>query len=85
MTVEQLKQRVICELDSRSLADPSRRKRALEHVVEFLNKGSYIKDGAVMLPSDRALFKAAYSAYKSSSLSGAESSVINELYNQYGR
>lgn len=44
----------------------------------------YYKNGSVILPEDKRQFKQDYGIYKGKELTGAESSVINEMYNQYG-
>lgn len=44
----------------------------------------YHENGSVILPKDKRQFKQDYAAHKGKDLIGAESSVINEMYNQYG-
>lgn len=68
-------------LDSRGLAQPSRRKNAIRRVAEFINSTDiYLKNGHLNLPLDKNIFKDAYRRHKQSALSGAESSAINHMY-----
>lgn len=84
MTITEIRNKVFAELDSRPLAQPSRRKNALDHVLDYIKTSKYHNNGAVILPEDKRLFKQDYEVYKGSKLSGAEDSVINEMYKQYG-
>lgn len=84
MTTAEIRNKVFAELDSRPLAQPSIRKNALERVLEFVKVSKYYKNGDVILPQDKKQFKLDYHTHKGSKLSGAEDSVINEMYNQYG-
>lgn len=84
MTTSEIRNKVFAELDSRNLAKPSIRKNALEHVMEYVKTSKYHKNGAVILPEDKRQFKKDYELHKGKNLTGAESSVINEMYNQYG-
>ena len=81
MTVAEIRNKVFAELDSRDLAQPSRRKNALEHVLNYINHSQYCSNGKVLLPSDKNHFKQEYK--KGKELSGAEKSAINEMYKQY--
>lgn len=83
MTISQLRVAVHIELDRRNLKNPQIRKRALEHVLQFISDSEYLVDGIISLPSDKNVLKEKYKQRKGSNLSGAESSVINEIYNQY--
>lgn len=79
MNIENLKTLVVAEYDSRALKS-NVRYRALDKIVAFV-KSHYGVDVAE-LPSDKAVLKLAYKEYKGSELSGAESSAVNEIYNQ---
>ena len=79
MTIEQLKTLVIEELDSRELESIARYS-ALDKVIPFIKK-QYGVD-ASSLPASKDELKDAYEKYKGKILNSAESSVINELYNQ---
>ena len=83
MTVTEIRNKVLAELDSRDLAQPLRRKRALEQVLNYINHSQYCSNGKVLLPSDKNHFKQEYKIYKGKELSGAEESAINEMYKQY--
>lgn len=84
MTTNEIRNKVFAELDSRGLANPSIRKNALNRVLEYIETSKYYKNGSVILPEDKRQFKQDYGNYKGKDLTGAESSVINEMYNQYG-
>lgn len=84
MTTTEIRNKVFAELDSRNLANPSIRKNALDHVLDFIKTSKYHNNGSVILPGDKREFKQDYEVYKGSKLSGAEDSVINEMYKQYG-
>lgn len=84
MTITEIRNKVFAELDSRPLAQPSRRKNALDHVLDYIKTSKYHNNGSVILPGDKREFKQDYEVYKGSKLSGAEDSVINEMYKQYG-
>ncbi len=81
MTIEQLKTFVEEELNSRNLKSKVRFS-ALNKVVPFIKK-QYGVD-ASSLPASKDELKDAYEKYKEKILNSAESSVINELYNQLG-
>lgn len=83
MNIEKIRTKVFAELDSRDLANPSIRKNALEKVLTFIRTSKYFTNEEVILPEDKKKFKHEYETYKGSNLSSAESSVINEMYNQY--
>ena len=84
MTTSEIRNKVFAELDSRPLAQPSRRKNALDHVLDYIKTSKYHNNGSVILPGDKREFKQDYEVHKGKNLTGAESSVINEMYNQYG-
>lgn len=84
MTITEIRNKVFAELDSRPLAQPSRRKNALDHVLDYIKTSKYHNNGSVILLGDKREFKQDYEVYKGSKLSGAEDSVINEMYKQYG-
>lgn len=79
MTIEQLKTKVEKELNSREL-NSKVRFYALDKVIPFI-KDQYGFDAA-SLPTSKENLKGSYKIYKGKDLSGAESSAINELYNQ---
>lgn len=87
MTLLQLKHAVKTELEGRPLTNPSIRLGALEHVVDFIEASgtAYLSGGNLRLPSDKNKLKSDYEHYKGKSITGAESSIINEIYNQYER
>lgn len=86
-------QRLVCEeLDQRNLKRPSIRKNALTRVCQYIQTCSknYLHENRLRLPEDKDRFKADYERYKKQyingkNLSGAESSVINEMYNQLNK
>ena len=79
MTIEQLKALVEEELNSRNLKSRVRFS-ALNKVIPFI-KNQYGVDTS-SLPASKDELKDAYEKYKGKILNGAESSIINELYNQ---
>lgn len=79
MEIEQLKALIVEELDSRELKSRARYS-ALDKIVLFIKK-QYGVNATSLLASKEEL-KAAYEKDKGSAINGAESSVINELYNQ---
>ena len=79
MTIEQLKALIVEELGSRELKSRARYS-ALDKIVLFIKK-QYGVNATSLLASKEEL-KAAYEKDKGSAINGAESSVINELYNQ---
>lgn len=83
MKITDLRSKVIAELDSRNLAQPSIRKNALERVLEFIKQSEYHNNGELHLPYDKKRLKEEYASYKGKELYGAENSIINEIYNQY--
>lgn len=79
MTPFEIGQAVDSYLDSRNLKNPDTRKRALRKVLEFIAKNC-THSGQVPLPANKEELKDSYKNYKGSNLSGAESSVINHIY-----
>lgn len=81
MRVQEMIMYVDNDLDSRGLAQPSRRKNAIRRVAEFINSTDiYLKNGHLNLPLDKKIFKDAYCRHKQSALSKAEDSAINLMY-----
>lgn len=81
-------QRLVCEeLDHRNLSEPQRRKNALIAIYKYIQAYSknYLHENRLRLPENKDLFKTNYEHYKGTTLSGAESSVINEMYNQLNK
>ena len=86
MKLEVLKKAVSDELSSRNLKNPKIRGNALIKVCDFIKKQSnkYIMtNGDLIFPSDKDILKKEYERYKGYNLNSAESSIINEIYNQY--
>ena len=85
MKLEELKKAVSDELSSRNLKNPKIRGNALIKVCDFIKKQSnkYIMtNGDLIFPSDKDILKKEYERYKGYNLNSAESSIINEIYNQ---
>lgn len=82
MKLSELKKKVVDELNSRNLADPSIRMNALNKICLYLAQTEYIKNGLIDFPEDKNELKKVYQNIKGKVLNGAESSVINEMYNQ---
>lgn len=81
-TLEELHESVVREYDSRHLVSDVRYK-ALDKVINFI-KDKF--DGDIScLELDKSAFKSMYATYKGKKINSAESSSINELYNQYYR
>lgn len=87
MTLNQLKNAIISELNSRSLKDPQIRVNALEKVCKYITEYQqiYLHDQNVVLPKDKNEFKNEYVRYKNTKINGAENSIINEIYNQLNK
>ena len=87
MTLNQLKNAIISELNSRSLKDPQIRENALEKVCKYITEYQqiYLPDQNVILPKDKNEVKNEYERYKSTKINGAENSIINEIYNQLNK
>ncbi len=85
MTLLQLTTAVQTELDRRNLKSPKTRGNALKKVAEFITiqASEHSVNGHIVLPSDKNMLKKNYECHKGAVLNGAESSVINEIYNQY--
>lgn len=84
MTINEIRNKVFAVLDSRNLKQPARRKNALGHVLNYIAISKYSSNGRIILPQDNKEFKQNYRTHKGNDLSSAESSVINEMYKQYG-
>lgn len=83
MKIFDIRERVFSELDSRNLAQPARRKTALEHVLVFVARSKYCRNEDVILPCSKNQFKQDYESHKNHAMNGAEKSVINEMYKLY--
>lgn len=84
MTIEELRQKVFQDLDSRGLKNPSIRKGALNNILSFIETQKiYSNNGDLSLPSDKNSFKLSYQKWKGKELNSAESSVINTMYEHY--
>lgn len=83
MTWNELKGRTKAEYDSRNLKSDVRYK-ALNKIETFLLEkyNNVKKDVRTALPSDKKKLKQAYEEYAGKNINSAESSVINEIYNQ---
>lgn len=83
MDLRELNERIKIEYDRRKLKSDVRYK-ALDKVMNFLkNKYKDItKDVRVSLPKDKNQVKTEYENYMNKRINGAESSVINEIYDQ---
>ena len=83
MTLNELQQRMIAEYDKRNLKSKAR-YNALDKVMDFLKKEykNVKEDVNASLPNEKESLKAAYTEYKGKKINCAESSVINEIYNQ---
>lgn len=80
MDFEKLKTLVCDEYDKREL-ESNVRYKALDKVIAFCKEKGYTS-----LPADKEAFKNDYENYKNGKgekFSSAESSAINEFYNQY--
>lgn len=83
MTLNELKQKIITEYDCRNLKSKVR-YNALDKVIEFLREEypNATTDVNNALPQEKSEVKTAYIEYKGKDINSAESSVINEIYNQ---
>lgn len=79
MTLQELKNRVCQEFDRRKLKSNAR-YNALEKVVEYILKKHNGNLEVLFNPKDD--FKNLYERHKGSDINSAESSAINEMYNQ---
>ncbi len=77
MDFEKLKTLVCDEYDKREL-ESNVRYKALDKVIAFCKEKGYTS-----LPADKEAFKNDYENCKGKKLNSAESSAINEFYNQY--
>lgn len=81
MSLDELKQRVIAEYDSRNLKSPVRYNQ-LAHIVDFL-KNQY-GNNVDCLSRGKDMLKEEYRRYRGKeNLSGADKSAFNEIYNQW--
>ena len=79
-----LKKRVIAEYDSRNLKSDVRYS-TLKKIDTFLKEQYFsMSEDVKSLPADKNDVKDAYRKYKGAEPNSAESSVINEIYNQVG-
>lgn len=83
MKIIKLQKKVLSELDSRDLSNPSTRENALERVLTFVRQSQYFKNEEIILPKNKKTLKENYQSYKGKLLTGSENSIINEIYNQY--
>lgn len=84
MNWEELKKRVIAEYDSRNLKSDVRYS-TLKKIDTFLKEQYFsMSEDVKSLPADKNDVKDAYRKYKGAEPNSAESSVINEIYNQVG-
>lgn len=83
MTWEELKKRIIAEYDSRNLRSRVR-YNAIERIEIFIKQHhtQSIKEVKELIVIDKQFLKRQYAEQKGKNISGAESSVINEIYNQ---
>ena len=81
-TLQTLQNNVKEEYDSRNLKSNAR-YNALDKIIDFI-KTKYKGDSSI-LQCPKKEFKSLYESYKGKELNSAESSAINELYNQYNK
>ena len=83
MKLNELRQRIITKYDSRHLKSKAR-YNALDKVMDFLKKEykNVAEDVSASLPKDKNRVKIGYENYMDKKINDAESSVINEIYNQ---
>lgn len=81
-TLQTLQNKVKEEYDSRNLKSDVRYK-ALDKIIDFI-KAKHQGDSSI-LQCPKKEFKSLYESYKGKKLNSAESSAINELYNQYNK
>jgi hypothetical protein len=83
MTWNEIKRSIINDLNNRGLANPSIRINALERL-EAIMKPHFkeiLADPSLLKEIDKNAFKDRLAKYKTNgTLSGAESSVVNEIY-----
>lgn len=81
MSLDELRQKVIAEYDSRNLKS-SVRYNQLEHIVDYLKK--QYGNSVDCLSRGKEILKEEYRQYREKEgLSGAEKSAFNEMYNQW--
>ena len=86
MKLEELKKAVSDEFSSMNLKNPKIIWNYLIIFCDFLKKqiNKYLMTNAdLIFPSDKDILKKEYERYKGYNLNSAESSIINEIYNQY--
>lgn len=83
MNLRELNEKIKIEYDCRELKSDVRYK-ALNKVIAFLKERykDATKDVKASLPKEKESLKAAYTEYSGKKINSAESSVINEIYNQ---
>jgi hypothetical protein len=83
MTWRELKKRIITEYDSRNLKSKVR-YNAIERVENFIEQyhTQAIEEVKELIALDKQCLKTQYAEQKGRNISGAENSVINEIYNQ---
>ena len=81
MTWKELKKTIIAEYDSRNLKSRVR-YNAIERIEIFIEHAQAIKEVKKLMVVDKQCLKKQYVEQKGKSISGAESSVIDEIYNQ---
>lgn len=67
----------------RNLKNPRILGNALDKICAYI-RADCLSGERLCLPADKQVLKRRYESYKGYALSAAESSVINEMYNQFG-
>jgi len=83
MNWNEIKRSIINDLQTRGLANPSIRINSLERIESVMksNFKEILNDPSLLKKIDKRVFKEAVAKFKpNGTLSGAESSVINEIY-----
>lgn len=84
MTTQQLITLADRELDSRNLAQPQIRKKAVRRVVEYMETtGSFLKGNQLALPSDKKILEKKFTMYHPKTVYGL-SGAINVIYQVAG-
>jgi len=85
MAWSEIKRSIINDLNNRNLANPSIRINALERL-EAIMKSHFkeiLENPSLLKTIDKNVFKERLAKYKTNgTLNGAESSVVNEIYNR---
>lgn len=86
MTWNELKKRIIAEYDSRNLKSQARYK-ALDKIEDFIKQchPQAMAEITKLTAIDKQYLKEQYAQQKGDNINGAESSVINEIYNQLSK